>query len=435
MENNRKGGREIALEILYKIEEKNAYSNLELNYILEKYNPPKEERNLATQLVYGVLRRKNTLDWLIEKFSQRPLEKMTGWVRNILRLSIYQLIFLDRIPVSAVCNEGVKLAKKRGHLGVSKFVNAILRSIVRSLDNLPWPSEANLAQYIAIKYSHPQWMVERWLERLGKETTIALCEANNENPPLTIRTNTLRITREQLLGKLEQDGVNTEVIDLAPEAIRLLGASSLTKLSSYQDGLFQVQDVSSMLAAHLLDPQPGEIVLDACSAPGGKTTHLAQKMNNQGRIIANEFHKHKIGLIEENCQRLGITMVETRVGDARHLADSYQGRMDRVLVDAPCSGLGVLRRKPDARWKKKVEDIIELNKLQLAILESAAQCVKPGGVLAYTTCSIEPEENQEILQAFLAGNQEFKLVKSVQLYPQDYNTDGFFLSRLERKKN
>jgi len=452
MEKYKKGGREIALEILYQIESKGAYSNLELNSILEKYNPPKEERNLTTELVYGVLRRRNTLDWIIEQFSKRPVEKMTGWIRNILRLSVYQLVFLDRIPISAACNEGVNLAKKRGHLGVSKFVNAILRNVARNLADLPWPSPNNLAQYISIKYSHPLWMVEKWLARLGKDGTIALCEANNQSPPLTIRTNSLKITREQLAADLEKKGIKNQVSSLVSEGIKLLGVSSLGKMDAYQKGLFQVQDESSMLAAHLLDPQPGENILDACSAPGGKTTHLAEKMKNHGKIIANELYEHKIPLIEESCQRLGIDIVETRVGDARDLASLYSKQMDRVLVDAPCSGLGVLRRKPDARWKKKPEDIEELNKVQLEILESAAQCLKPGGILVYSTCSIEPEENQGILQSFLARNPDFQLSSIreylpevltkreldnpsyLQLHPQDYNTDGFFLSRLERKR-
>lgn len=447
-----KGAREIALEVLYKIEKEEAYSNLELNGALSKYNPTTKERALTTELVYGVLRRRNTLDWLIEYFSQRPLEKTTVWIRNILRLSAYQLLYLDRIPVSAVCNEGVKLAKKKGHLGVSKFVNGILRNMARNLDNFPWPDEDNLPHHISIKYSHPFWMVERWLQRLGKEETIALCKANNENPPLTIRTNTLRTNRERLLEILLREGVKAHPTDLVPEGIILEGASSLTKLKSYQKGYFQVQDESSMLVAHVVSPEGGENILDACSAPGGKATHLAEKMGNVGKIIANEYHSEKVRLIEENAVRLGIDIIKTRTGDAVNLRKTYLGQMDRVLVDAPCSGLGVLRRKPDARWNKQPEQIKELTEIQLNILNSAAQCVKPGGVLVYSTCSIEPEENQDIVKRFLEENFDFqysdlrkylpeKLRENIsegkgylQLYPQQYGTDGFFLSRLERKR-
>lgn len=453
MQKQKRGSREIALEILYGVETKESYSNLELNFLLDKYNPSREERALATEIVYGVLRRRNTLDWIIEQFSRRTLDKMTPWIRNILRLSVYQLLFLDRIPVSAACNQGVELAKKRGHLGVSKFVNGVLRSIARNLDNLPCPKEEDLPHYISIKYSHPFWMVKRWLTRLGKEETIRLCEVNNQNPPLTIRANTLKVSRKELMDILEKCEIKVETGSLVPEAIKIKGVGSLSRLESYQKGFFQVQDESSMLVAYLVDPQPGETILDACSAPGGKATHLAQKMQNRGKIIANELHPHKIELIKENCRRLGIDIIETQIGDARNLSDTYLEKIDRVLVDAPCSGLGVLRRKPDARWKKELESIGKLREIQLSILESAAKCVKPGGIIVYTTCSIEPEENIEILKAFLERNKEFQLgnileylprkfeVKRLenagylQIYPQDYNSDGFFLSRMERKRN
>ena len=452
MQNKRKGAREIALEILYNVETKESYSNLELNFILEKYNPPREERGLATELVYGVLRRRNTLDWIIQQFAERSMDKMTPWIKNILRLSIYQLLFLERIPVSAVCNEGVELAKKKGHLGVSKFVNGVLRNIARSLNNLPWPEEKDLAKYISVKYSHPYWMVERWLERLGKEETIKLCEANNQNPPLTVRVNTLKTSTKELIDSLTAEGVKSESSNLVPEAVRIQGASSLKRLATYQAGLFQVQDESSMLVGYALNPQPGETVLDVCSAPGGKTTHLAQLMKNKGKIIANDFYNHKVKLVEESAKRLGITIIDSKVSDARNIKDLFQDKMDRVLVDAPCSGLGVLRRKPDARWRKNPQDIAELTDIQLAILQNASQCVKPGGVLIYSTCSIEPEENMEIIKKFLEKNKEFELRNLtdflppgfkpkrleqsgyLQIYPHDYQTDGFFLSRLERKR-
>lgn len=452
MQNKRKGAREIALEILYSVETKESYSNLELNFILEKHSPSREERGLATELVYGVLRRRNTLDWIIRQFAERSIDKMTPWIRNILRLSIYQLLFLERIPVSAACNEGVELAKKKGHLGVSKFVNGVLRNIARNIDNLPWPEEKDLVNYISIKYSHPHWMVEKWLERLGKEETIKLCQANNQNPPLTVRVNTLKASREELVESLTAEGVKSELSNLIPDAVKIQGVSSLKRLATYQAGLFQVQDESSMLVGYALDPQPGEAILDVCSAPGGKTTHLAQLMKDKGKIIANDFYQHKVKLVEESAKRLGIKIIESKVSDARNIQDFFEEKMDRVLVDAPCSGLGVLRRKPDARWRKSPQDISGLIDIQLAILQSASQCVKPGGILVYSTCSIEPEENTEIIKSFLKKNPKFKMGNLVdflppmfkserleesgylQIYPHDYQTDGFFLSRLERKR-
>lgn len=440
-----KTGREIALLVLKEVDEKDAYANIALSHALEQERPLPQERRFATELVYGTVKARNTLDWVIGNFASRPLAKMTVWVRNILRMGTYQLLYMERIPPSAACNEAVKLMKRYGHAGTAKFINGILRAISRQKDEIRFPDmQEDPVGHIALRYSHPEWMVKRWLDRFDAEETIKLCRANNEVPAFSVRTNTLKITRSELREQLEKAGLNVEESRWVPEGLILEGFSALGQLAALQNGLFQVQDESSMLVAHVLDPQPGEFIIDACGAPGGKTTHIAQKMGNRGRILSTDIHAHKLKLTMENCQRLGIDIVETRALDARYLHEQFSRQADRVLVDAPCSGLGVLRRKPDARWRKSPQMLVELPKLQLEILNSAAQCVKPGGVLVYSTCTIEPEENQEVVRRFLAAHAAYSLEPAgeflplaraadmVQLYPQRDGADGFFIARMKR---
>jgi 16S rRNA (cytosine967-C5)-methyltransferase len=440
-----KTAREIALNVLKEVDEKDAYANIALSHALEQYRPSPQERRLATELVYGTIKAKNTLDWVIGQYASRSLDKMTVWVRNILRMGAYQLLYLERIPASAACNEAVNLTKRYGHMGTAKFVNGILRAIARSKEQIEFPDIASdPAEHIALRFSHPAWLVRRWLTRFRVEETIELCRKNNETPNMSIRANLLKITRQELQHQLEADGLTVEVSGWAPEGLLIDGFSALGQLDALRQGLFQVQDESSMLVAHVLDPQPGEFIIDACGAPGGKTTHIAQKMGNQGRVLSTDIHAHKLKLTAENCGRLGIDIVETKTTDARYLHEAYFEQADRVLVDAPCSGLGVLRRKPDSRWRKCPEMLIELPELQMDILKSAAQCVKPGGILVYSTCTIEPEENEAVIRRFLSGHPEFALEHAglllpeprpeemVQLYPHRDNVDGFFIVRLRK---
>ncbi|HWR55783.1 MAG TPA: 16S rRNA (cytosine(967)-C(5))-methyltransferase RsmB [Negativicutes bacterium] len=443
-----KTGREIALQVLKEVDENGAYANIALSHILEQYRPAPLDRRFITELVYGTIKARNTLDWIIEKFSSRPLAKMTVWVRNVLRMGVYQLWYLERVPPSAACNEAVNLTKRYGHQGTAKFVNGVLRTVARQKADIRFPSlEEDPVQHIALQFSHPAWMVECWLARFGREETIRLCQANNETPRLSVRTNTLKITRAALKAALEKEGLLVEESHWAPEGLMLDGFSALGQLAALQEGLFQVQDESSMLVAHVLDPQPGEFIIDACGAPGGKTTHFAQKMHNEGRIFSLDIHAHKLRLITENCRRLGIDIVETEAMDARRMHEHMRGQADRVLVDAPCSGLGVLRRKPDARWRKTPEMLRDLPKLQQEILASAAQCVKPGGILVYSTCTIEAEENEAVIRCFLQANPAFSLEPTgkflpvarqeemVRLFPQRDGIDGFFIARMKRTEN
>ncbi|MDQ7791942.1 MAG: 16S rRNA (cytosine(967)-C(5))-methyltransferase RsmB [Clostridia bacterium] len=443
--------REIALHILKAVESDGAYANLALNKALEEYQPEKLDRAFTTELAYGTLRTLNTLDWIISRFLQKPLGAQSVWVRNILRTGAYQIFYMDRVPPAAACNEAVELTKKFGTPGAVRFVNGVLRNIVRKKDELAFPDpEEDLVSHISLRYSHPTWMVERWLKEFGVEETVALCRANNNTPPNSIRTNTLRVSREELKAVLEQEGLTVRPTRLAPEGLEITGFLSLRILQSFRKGLFQIQDESSMLVAHAVNPAHGTRVVDACSAPGGKTTHLAQVMGNEGSVRALDLHPHKLDLVRDNCVRLGITCVEALLLDARDLPGDMSGWADYVLVDAPCSGLGVLRRRPDARWRKEPGQIAGLIKLQDEILQSAAQCVRPGGILVYSTCTITREENQNQVEHFLTRNPDFVLEDLrpflpgalgdaglsrgyIQLMPHVHGMDGFFIARMRKR--
>jgi 16S rRNA (cytosine967-C5)-methyltransferase len=361
-------------------------------------------------------------------------------------MGIYQIFFLSKIPHSAACNEAVQLTKKYGHQGTVKFVNAVLRNSIRSPEKIQYPDkEQNPSKYLALKYFHPEWLVSRWLARLGTTACEELCMANNSTPPLSLRTNTLKITRDELLNRLLNEKIDCEPSIWTPEGIICWTYPAISRLSALQEGLFQVQDESSMLVAHVLDPKPGEFIIDACGAPGGKSTHIAALMQNEGTILSTDIHEHKLEITRENATRLGITIIKTEVVDAVQLGGLYPGRADRVLVDAPCSGLGVLRRKPDSRWRKNQAMFRELSILQQSILQSAANCLKAGGVLVYSTCTTEPEENEMVIKKFLDERSDFNLQTTgqflpvekkidtmVQLWPHKDNVDGFFITRLQK---
>jgi len=437
-----------ALEVLNKVEINGAYANLALAEQLRRRSLSEQDRRLATELAYGTVKALGTLDWMIEHYIKMPRKKLSPVVLNILRLGFFQLFFLPRIPAPVVCNETVALAAQRGHRGIISFVNAVLRSAVRDPNRavLP-PREKQPVEHLALKYFHPVWMVRRWFERLGADECEALCQANNAVPPVTARVNTLKTDRESLLNTLAVGGAAAaRPSSLVPEGIILDEHEALDRLPALQAGLMQIQDESSMLASHVLRPRPGEFIIDACGAPGGKTTHIACLMGNQGRVLSIDIHKHKLALVKHNARQLGISIVETRQFDAASLHRHFRGQADRVLVDAPCSGLGVIRRKPDSRWRKKEDAIKELPALQQAILASAADCVKPGGVLVYSTCTTEPEENEEVINIFLARRDDFMAdvagawlpyptqEKFVQLWPHRDGVDGFFIARLVRRR-
>lgn len=449
--------RSLAVETLIEIFENGAYANIAVNDRLQQTPLPGPERGLFTELVYGTVRTRNTLDWVLANFLTRKLSSLTPAIRNILRLGAYQLMYLERIPPRAAVHEGVELAKIYGHQGVAGLVNGVLRNILRNLDRLSFPSlEKEPVKHIALKYSHPEWLVERWLKEFGRENTIKLCEYNNEPSPLTIRVNTLKTTKEDLRLKLTEKGMQVSDSRYVPEALLIEDWPGLDRVEEFKQGLFTMQDESSMLVAHVLQPAEKSIVVDACAAPGTKTTHLAELMRDSGKIIAFDIHEHKLPLINSACQRLGITSVETHLADARELPRFVQEAPHYVLVDAPCSGLGVLGRRADARWRKQPEQIAELAKLQLAILTAGGKVLAPGGVMVYSTCSITGEENQGVVREFLKQNPGFVLEDLLpyvpfvpereedrrqmeegmfQVLPHIHGMDGFFMARLRKLSN
>ncbi len=446
--------RTVALEVLEKIMDQGAYANLALQQALTTKDLMTADRGLVTEIVYGTLKQRLALDWHLQSFLSKPLSTLPPVLQHILQIGAYQILFLDRVPASAAVNEAVNMAKAKGFSGLSGMVNGVLRNLVRKKENLHLPdSGKEPVNYLSIKYSHPVWMLKRWLKRWGFEGAEALCRANNQQAPTWLRTNTLRITRQELAEMLQAAGVTTRPGERVSESLEIRDFPSVEQLEPLQEGLCTVQDESSMLVAHVLGAKAGERVVDACAAPGGKTSHIAQLMQDEGEILAFDIHPHKIPLIEGTCRRLGIGSVRVREGDAAKLGELVTGTVDRVLVDAPCSGLGVLRRKADARWKKEEKSILELQELQLKILKEASKLVKPGGTLVYSTCTIEPEENFEVIKAFRREHPDFKPVDLnnvlpfelereedrhmaakgfIQFLPHVHGMDGFFIARLDR---
>lgn len=442
--------REEAFLILNNITKKGAYSAIELRRGLNNSNLKKNDKALVTEIVNGTLRNLIKIDWIIKKYIKIKWDKISDNIKNILRCGVYQIIFLERVPDSAVCNECVELSKKYENIGASKFVNAVLRNISRGKNDIGVPSIKDTAEYLSVEYSHPLWLVELWLKDYENEFTTKMLKANNEVPPLTIRTNKLKISKSELINLLDSCDIITSEGLYNDEAIIIKGISSIESLEPFKKGYFQVQDESSMLVGKIIDPKPGDFIIDVCSAPGGKATHLAEIMSNKGRILSRDIYPHKLRLIQDNCNRLGITIIETELFDATVIDKDNYKKADSVLVDAPCSGLGLVRRKPDIRWKKRLKDLDELPMLQLDILKKASLYVKHTGVLVYCTCTLNKKENIQVVNEFIKSNDDFVLDNIerflpenlyapnkkdgfLELYPNIHNTDGFFIARMVRK--
>ena len=435
--------RELAMRVLQRVHVEDAYANVALAETLRELQLPERDRRFLTELVYGVTKAGASLDYMIGCYVA-DIRKAQPAIRELLRLGLYQIFCMDRVPPSAACNTAVELAKKHGRRGADSFVNGVLRAALREPERAAFP-EGRDARSLALRTWHPQWMVERWVRVYGYERTEELCRCNNTSAPLSMRVNTLRTNRDALMVQLAAAGAQVRASAWVPDGIVLDAHGALDELAALREGLAQVQDESSMLVAHILGAEPGMSVIDACAAPGGKTTHIAQRMENRGRVLAFDIYEEKIRRIERNAKRLGISVIDAATRDARELGAAYAGQADRVLVDAPCSGLGVLRRKPDARWKKSARDAKTLPSLQHAILESAAQTVKKGGVLVYSTCTMEECENAAVVRAFLETHADFALEETgaflpmqktadrmVQIMPETDGPDGFFIARMRR---
>ena len=400
-----------------------------------------KDKGLSVQLLYGTIQNLQRIDFYIGCYSSVKLRKIMPQVLDCLRLGVYQLVFLQKIPVSAAVNESVNLAKKAGGARAGGFANAILRKVASQRENLPEVTGEDAPSRMAVYYSHPLWFVRRMVSLLGEEETRQLLEADNMPPPVTARVNRLRLTGEELIARLAEEGVTARLHPWLPDCIVFETGGDLTSTRCFAEGLFTIQDAASQLPPWALDIRPGENVVDVCAAPGGKTLIAGQMQQGQGRLIAMDLHPFKCRQLEETGKRMGLSQLSVRSWDSTKAASDLLGQADKVICDVPCSGLGILRKKADIRFKKE-EELSDLPQIQGKILEAAASYCRSGGKLVYSTCTILPEENQQVVEAFLKQNKEFSLCPLVlpgdmgaeegyrTFYPHKDGTDGFFIACL-----
>ena len=427
--------REIALKTLYKIDKEQAYSNIVLNDEIKQNRNKINDKDigLISEIVYGVTTWKLTIDEIIKKYSKIRLKKISPWILNILRMGTYQIIFLDKIPKSAAVNESVNLAKRYGHASSSNFTNAILRKIEKE-DYEEFFQIKDDVERISKTTSMPVWIIEELMKNNTIEEVEEICKNLNLRPEIIIRINKLMTTKEEIMRKLEDANIEYREIPDMEDFLVLNKIKNIENSSLFKEGLFTVQDASAGLTAIVLNPQEDENVLDACSAPGGKTTYVAELMHNKGKIEAWDIHEHRTKLVEKNAERLGIKIINTDVKNSAEYEEKYKEKFDRILLDVPCMGIGVIKRKPDIKWQRKKEDIEEISQLQSKILETCSKYLKRGGYLVYSTCSILKGENEDIVNDFIKNNSDFEIVKNglFNIKP-DKEKDGFFICKLHKK--
>lgn len=422
--------REAAVIALYKTEKEGEYSNRALLSAVKDLLGC--DTALATEMVMGVLRNKIYLDFIIRSYSKIRLKKLSDYVLQILRCGVYQLVKMDKIPPSAACNEAVKLAKKYAHSAAGGYVNGVMRTVSRNIDNLPKPKGA-AAEVMSIKYSCPLWLVEKLISQLGIETTEDILSDSIKPHPTMIRVNSLKTTADELLEVLKTERINAVKDTETENCLRVSGAIDINKSNAYKGGFYTLQNINSIRAAALVNPKSGYTVMDLCAAPGGKTTYLAEMMGNKGKIYAFDLHKHKIDLINNTAKRLGIDIIKAENKDTSKLMEEFSGIADCVLADVPCSGIGVIHKKPDIKYNRTEGDIEELVKIQKNILNAAAVYVKSGGSIVYSTCTILEEENQNQIKDFLEKHKDFKKEYEETYYAHKTGGSGFYVCRLVKE--
>lgn len=445
--------RSCAVKIICRCERTDSYLNKLLDAELRNSNLNDFDKSLLNELAHGVIRWMRRLDWFLNGFYRGNYEKCLPEVKNALRVALYQILFLNKIPYSAAVNEAVEYVKRihgDKHAGV---VNGLLRTIIRTLDNLVWPTrEIDEVNYLGMVQSHPNWMVKRWVNRFGFDEAEKLCEANNKRPILGLRINRLKTTNEQFEAHLSERNIQFRKSDYLDNFYTVRTMAKIFADDYFKEGLFTVQDVSAGLVSHLVAPNENEVVLDICAAPGGKSSHLSELMNNKGTLISVDKYLSRVETMKRNFDRLGVINATVVHDDLQNpstdlMKEQLIGNVDKLLVDAPCSGLGVLSKKPDIKWKRTIEDISELQQIQLEILEDSIKYLKPEGVMIYSTCTTEKEENEDVLNTFLEKHPEFDIQNAssfvsqkvvnekgfIELFPHIHSTDGSFAVRLKRK--
>ena len=434
----------LALDLLLRIRKHSTYSNIALNDVIRQSQLSRADANLLTTLVYGCLQHWLTLEYWLEPFIKNK-KKVDPWVWELLLLAIYQMQYLDKVPDHAIFNETIEIAKVRGHAGTRKFVTGVLHAIkrkgLRNFDDLI------AAQRLSVEESVPQWIIDQLISKVGLEKTTQIARAVNQTPHDSLRVNTGKVKISELQVQLEEEGIATSLSKIASEGL-VADKGFLAGTIEFKQGDFIIQDESAMLAVESMDVQPGQKILDACAAPGGKTTQIATALANQGEVVALDIHQHKLKLIKRNAERLGVAnVVHPQLLDARKAGKLGNTRFDQILVDAPCSGIGLMRRKPEVRYEKTLQDSQQLAQIQLQILDAVAPTLKPGGKLTYSTCTILPSENQTVVDQFLKNHSDFKQVKTqtkkavkdqrtalgLTIYPDDFGSDGFFIATLVKK--
>lgn len=445
-----KSCRELAAEILTRVDVDRAYADILLDQTLKYASLAGPDRGLLTEIVYGTLRWRGWIDWILARVLTRPLEKLNPFLRNVLRAGLYQMLYLKRVPEYAVVNEAVELAKRFGGQETAGMMNAVLRRAAREKATFHLPDAAlNPAAYLAARWSHPEWLVRKWLDDFSFAHTEALLQANNEEASLVVRANRLKTSAETLVEQFRAGGFEGTAGRWSPQAVQLNPGARVAELPGFREGLFQVQGEASQIVAYLLRPQPGERVLDACAAPGGKTTHLAELMEDKGEVIAADLSQRGLEKVKENMHRLGITSVRCFAADVTQRLEGPLSRpYDRILVDAPCSGLGTLRSHPEIKWHRGPEDIERLARVQRKILHNVLRYLKQGGVLVYATCTLTREENETLIAEVLRSERGLMPEDAAKYLPEQargmvsgkyftalphrHDTDGFFAARIKK---
>jgi len=441
--------RKLAWDVIHRVDREKAYAKALLDQVLRKSALKEPDRAFITELVYGTLRWRGRIDFVVGQYSSKPLSKLDPEILNIIRMGVYQLLYL-RTPSNAAVDESVKLSKNFTSGKASGFVNAVLRAIDRERDNIKYPlPDKDFTQYLSVEYSHPRWMVNMFLKMLGESESEKLVKVNNILPPLTLRANTLMISREKLQEHLlEEDGIESSPTPFSADGLFLKDTLPVGQIGVVNRGLCIVQDEAAQLVGKLMSPQPGWNVLDTCAAPGGKTSHIASLMGNNGNVEAVDINSSRLSLIEDNARRLGISIINTRQGDASAPLKYPRNSFDAVLVDPPCSDLGIIRRHPDVKWIKTPDKIAELAELQLKTITTASKYVKAGGTMVYAVCTISSRESEGVIEKFLEKTKVWSIEPADKIMPEaaecctkegymrtlphKHGTDGFFAVRLKR---